>query len=155
MDLATIPHMTSLWNVPVGLSDHTLGIASSVVAVTLGACMIERHLTGSRGEPGPDSAFSLEPDEFRAMVSAVREAEVAVGGVRYGPTDDERKSLPFRRSIFVVAPIRAGEPFTPQNVRVIRPADGLPPRDLNRVLGRRAVSDVDAGTPLSWDLVGE
>lgn len=154
MDLATIPHMAALWDVPVGLSDHTLGTSAAAVAVALGACMVEKHLTGSRSEPGPDSTFSLEPHEFKAMVDAIREAESVVGGVRYGPTEDERKSLQFRRSVFVVEPVRAGEPFSPFNLRVIRPADGLSPGDLDRVIGRRAATDIEAGTPLSWDLVG-
>lgn len=154
MDLATIPHMADLWGVPIGLSDHTLGVASSVAAVALGACVIEKHVTLSRDDEGPDSAFSLEPDELRQLVAAVREVEAAVGHVRYGPTETERRSLPFRRSIFVVENIRAGDAFTLDNLRIIRPSDGLPPKDMEHVLGHRCARDVKAGTPLTWDLVG-
>lgn len=154
MDLATIPHMAALWDVPVGLSDHTVGIAATVAAVALGASLIEKHVTLSRANPGPDSAFSLEPEEFRQLVQAVRETEVSVGGVRYGPTVAEQKSLQFRRSIFVVVEVREGELFTDENLRIIRPANGLPPEDLERVLGRRSSEHIAAGTPLTWDLVG-
>lgn len=155
MDLRTIPDMVDRWRAPIGLSDHTLGVTAAVAAVALGACILEKHFTLSRDEPGPDSAFSLEPDEFAAMVVAVREANAAAGSVRYGPSPRERSSLAFRRSLFVVRDIRAGEPFTEENVRAIRPGHGLPPKERARVLGRRAAKDLDRGTPLTWDLVGE
>lgn len=153
MDLRAIPHMADTWDVPVGLSDHTLGIAASVAAVALGACVLEKHLTLTRSEPGPDNAFSLEPAEFRRLIEAVRETEAALGRVRYGPSPSERPSLAFRRSLFVVEDVRAGEPLTEQNVRSIRPADGLPPSALDEVLGRRAAVDIARGTPLAWSLV--
>lgn len=153
MDLRTIPDMIETWGVPVGLSDHTLGTTAAVVAVSLGASMIEKHITESRSVPGPDSAFSLEPAEFAAMVAAVREAEKALGEVRYGPSPSERASLAFRRSLFAVADIAAGEELTAANVRSIRPADGLPPAELHRVLGRKAASAIRRGTPLSWELL--
>lgn len=153
MDLQTIPHLAARFDVTPGLSDHTMGLAVPVAAVTLGARVIEKHLTLSRTEPGPDSAFSLEPEEFRAMVAAVRECEQSLGAVRYGPTADELPALRFRRSLFVVADIAAGEPFTELNVRAIRPAHGLHPRYHGEVLRRRARASVLAGTPLSWDLV--
>ncbi len=153
MNLRTITHLSEAFGLPVGLSDHTLGIAVPVAAVALGACIVEKHFTLSRADGGPDSAFSLEPDEFRAMVQAIREAERALGSVRYGPTEYERESLAFRRSLFVVRDMRAGEPFTEQNVRSIRPSHGLHPRYLDTILGRRASRDIKAGTPLSWDLV--
>jgi N-acetylneuraminate synthase len=153
MDLRTIPDMVDRWNVPVGLSDHTLGSTAAVVAVTLGACVLEKHITFSRQEPGPDSAFSLEPAEFAALVRAVRDAEASIGDVRYGPSASERASLGFRRSLFAVADIAGGEEFTEENVRSIRPGDGLPPADLPRVLGRRAARSIARGTPMSWDLV--
>lgn len=153
MNLRTIPHLREAFGVPVGLSDHTLGIAVPVAAATLGACIIEKHFTLSRADGGPDSAFSLEPKEFRAMVEAVRTVERALGAVRYGPTEHESESLPFRRSLFVVKDVKAGEPFTEDNVRSIRPAYGLHPRYLDVVLGRRASRDIPAGTPLSWELV--
>ncbi|MCZ7527696.1 MAG: pseudaminic acid synthase [Acidimicrobiia bacterium] len=153
MDLRTIPDMAERWGVPVGLSDHTLGTTVAVAAVALGACIVEKHLTLRRADGGPDGAFSLEPDELAALVGAIRETESALGAVRYGPAERERASLAFRRSLFVVSDVRAGEPFTPDNVRSIRPGDGLAPRHLDEVLGRRAACDVSRGTPLSWDLV--
>ena len=155
MNLRTIPHLMETFGVPAGLSDHTLGIAVPVAAVALGACLIEKHLTLSRATPGPDSAFSLEPDEFRAMVVAVRTAEQALGRVQDGPTSEEKASLAFRRSLYVVADVRAGERFTPANVRSIRPANGLSPKDLPALLGRRATRDIAAGTPLSWEMIAD
>jgi N-acetylneuraminate synthase len=154
MNLRTIPHLAEAFGVPAGLSDHTLGIAVPVAAVALGACIIEKHLTLSRSVPGPDSAFSLEPHEFKAMVEAVRTAEQAIGEVHYGVGPDEAKSRVFRRSLFAVKDVKAGEPFTPSNVRSIRPGHGLAPKLLPAVLGRKAVRAVAAGTPISWDLVG-
>lgn len=153
-DLRTIPHLAAAFGVIAGLSDHTLGTAVPVVAVSLGACIIEKHLTRSRAVPGPDSAFSLEPHELKQLVDAVRTAEQALGSVRYGPSERERASLQYRRSLFVVEDIRSGEPFTERNVRSIRPAHGLPPKELSRVLGRRATRDLERGTPLGWGDVG-
>lgn len=153
MNLRTIPDMQRRFRVPVGLSDHTLGIAAPVAAVALGACMIEKHFTLSRNVPGPDAAFSLEPAEFKSMVESVRMAERALGGVRYKPTPAEARSRQFRRSLFVIADIKVGEAFTTDNIRSIRPANGLHPRFLSTVLGRRAAVDIERGTPLSWDLV--
>jgi pseudaminic acid synthase len=155
MNLHTIPDMAVTFGVPVGLSDHTLDIAVPVAAVALGACIIEKHLTLSRQVPGPDSAFSLEPHEFKAMVGAVRSAERAMGTVNYGLRNDEKESRVFRRSLFVVEDVRAGEPFTPKNVRSIRPGSGLPPKHLPVVLGQQARTDIRRGTPLSWDLVAK
>jgi N-acetylneuraminate synthase len=124
-----------------------------VAAVALGACIVEKHLTLSRAVPGPDAAFSLEPAEFAAMVAAVRVAEQALGGVRFGPSAHEQASLPFRRSLFVVCDVAAGEAFTSDNVRSIRPASGLHPRHLPEILERRAARAIARGTPLTWDLV--
>jgi N-acetylneuraminate synthase len=154
MNLRTIPHLSQAFGVPAGLSDHTLGTAVPVAAVALGACVIEKHFTLSRATPGPDSAFSLEPHEFKQMVEAVRVAEQAVGEVHYGVTADDLKSRVFRRSLFVVADVKAGEKFTPANVRSIRPGHGLPPKFLPEVLGRAAARDLARGTPLSWDALG-
>lgn len=154
MDLRTIPDLAQSFGVVVGLSDHSMDVAVPVAAVSLGAAIVEKHLTLSRRDPGPDSAFSLEPGEFRTMVDAVRTAERALGGVRYGPTAHEHGSLTFRRSLFVVADVDEGQAFTPENVRSIRPADGLHPRALDEVLGRRATRAIARGTPLRWDLVG-
>ena len=154
MHLRTIPHLAEAFGVPAGLSDHTLGTAVPVAAVALGACIIEKHFTLSRAEGGPDAAFSLEPDEFSEMVSAVRTAEAALGQVNYTVSDKERQSRVFRRSLFVVRDMEQGEAFTPDNVRSIRPGYGLHTRYHDAVLGRRAVRDIARGTPLSWELVG-
>jgi len=155
MDLRTIPHLGEAFGVPTGLSDHTLGIAVPVAAVALGACIVEKHFTLSRDEPGPDSAFSMEPHEFKAMVQTVRTAEEALGTVHYGVGEREAISRVFRRSLFVVKDTEAGEAFTSENVRSIRPGYGLHTQHLDDVMGRRATRTVDRGTPLSWDLVGE
>jgi N-acetylneuraminate synthase len=153
MNLRTIPHMSQAFQVPVGLSDHTLGIAVPVAAVALGACLVEKHFTLSRNIPGPDSAFSLEPNEFKAMVEAIRIAEKAVGGIRYGGSPDEAKSRVFRRSLFVVEDMATGEIFQGKNVRSIRPGYGLAPRHLPEVFGHRATRNIAKGTPLTWDLI--
>jgi len=154
MNLRTIPHLAECFQVPVGVSDHTLDPAVPVAAVALGASIIEKHLTLSRAQPGPDSAFSLEPDEFRRMAEAVRAADRALGVVRYGATEHESPALRFRRSLFVVEEVKAGEPFASENVRSIRPADGLHTRYLDEVLGRPARCDIARGTPLAWSHVG-
>jgi pseudaminic acid synthase len=150
MNLRTISDMKERFSVPCGLSDHTLGIAVPVAAVALGACIVEKHLTLSRSTPGPDSAFSLEPHEFRSMVKAIRIAEKAVGQVSYEVTEKEKASRAFRRSLFVVHDIKAGEMFTEQNVRSIRPGYGLLPKHLPEVLGQRAACDILRGTPIAW-----
>lgn len=154
MNLHTIPHLAQAFGVPVGLSDHTLGVAVPVAAVALGACIVEKHFTLSRETPGPDSAFSLEPHEFRAMVEAIRITEKALGQVYYGIGQEEAKSRSFRRSLFVVKNIKAGEIFTVDNVRSIRPSYGLPPKHLEDVLGRKAARDIERGTPLTWECTG-
>ncbi|HXX02302.1 MAG TPA: N-acetylneuraminate synthase family protein, partial [Candidatus Acidoferrales bacterium] len=153
MNLTTIPELARRFGVPVGLSDHTLGIAVPVAAVALGACIIEKHLTLSRSEPGPDSAFSLEPEEFRAMVDAVRVAEKALGEVHFGFSPHEASSRVFRRSLFVVCDIKQGEVFTAQKVRSIRPGYGLHTRHLTEILGQHAARDIERGTPFSWDMI--
>jgi len=153
MNLRTIPEMAQRFHVPVGLSDHTLGITAAVAAVALGACIIEKHLTLSRATPGPDSAFSLEPDEFKSMVDSVRSAEKALGDVYFGYSEKEQASRRFRRSLFVVEDVKQGEVFSSKNVRSIRPADGLHTRYLAQVLGKRAARDIERGTPMSWDLM--
>jgi pseudaminic acid synthase len=153
MNLRTIPDLAATFGVPVGLSDHTTGIVAPVAAVALGASIVEKHFTFSRAVPGPDSAFSLEPDEFKAMVEAIRATEKALGSVRYGPGAAEMKSRAFRRSLFVVADVKSGERLTEKNVRSIRPAQGLHPRHLSEVIGRSAKGDIESGTPLSWDIV--
>ena len=154
-NLATIPELARRFECPAGLSDHTMGIAVPVAAVALGACIIEKHLCLRRADGGPDGAFSLEPEEFKAMVDAVRTAEKALGSPQFAPGERESNSLRFRRSLFVVEDVKQGELFTQKNVRSIRPFDGLHPRHLNEVLGRRAASDIERGTPLSWNLVAQ
>lgn len=148
MNLRTIPHLSGAFGVPVGLSDHSLCVEVPVAAVTLGACIIEKHLTLSRKDPGPDSAFSLEPAEFKAMVNAVRTTERALGRVAYEVSQRESKSRIFRKSLFVVRDIRAGEAFTADNVRPIRPGSGLSPSYLPRILGSLATRDLVRGMPL-------
>jgi N-acetylneuraminate synthase len=155
MDLATIPDMARRWSAPVGLSDHTLGTTAAVAAVALGACALEKHVTLSRDEPGPDASFSLEPDELRATVAAVREASAALGSVRYGPSPAEARSAAFRRSLFVVRDVAAGAVVTADDVRALRPADGLAPRHLDDVVGRRAAVAIPRGTPLAWALLSD
>jgi N-acetylneuraminate synthase len=153
MSLRTIPHMSETFRVPVGLSDHTLGIAVPVAAVALGSCIVEKHFTLSRSDGGPDSAFSLEPHEFKAMVDSVRVTEKASGDVRYGASDHEQESLAFRRSLFAVEDIPAGSTFTEQNVRSVRPGHGLHPRHLPDLPGKKAARDIKRGTPLTWDMI--
>ncbi len=145
--------MAERWGVPVGLSDHTLGETVAVGAVALGACIVEKHMTLSRDDSSPDSAFSLDKDGFRAMVDAIRVAELALGQPVVGPTEQERESRRFRRSLFVVEDIAGGEAFTATNVRSIRPADGLHTRYYEAIVGRRAAHEIKRGTPLAWDLV--
>ncbi len=153
MNLRTIPEMARRFGVPIGLSDHSMGIVAPVAAVALGACIVEKHFTLSRSVPGPDSSFSLEPHEFKAMVDAVRSAEKALGAVHFGLSDKEKASRAFRRSLFVVRDIERGSPFTDENVRSIRPGDGLHPRHLTEVLGKCAARGIKRGTPLTWECV--
>jgi pseudaminic acid synthase len=151
MNLRTIPDLAARFEVPAGLSDHTLGIAVPVAAVALGACIVEKHFTLSRGVPGPDSAFSLEPNEFKQMVEAIRTAEKALGRVSYELTKGEAASRAFRRSLFVVKDVKTGELFTEENVRSIRPGHGLAPRHLEMVVGRKAKKALRRGEPLKWE----
>jgi pseudaminic acid synthase len=153
MNLKTIADLAERFKLPVGLSDHSLEVAVPITAVALGAHIIEKHLTITRSVPGPDSAFSLEPDEFKAMVLAVRISEKAMGKVCYEVTQNETASRSFRRSLFIVEDIKRGELFTAENVRSIRPGCGLHPRNLNGILGKCAACDIEHGTPLSWGLI--
>jgi N-acetylneuraminate synthase len=155
MNLRTIPELERRFHVPVGLSDHTMGVAVPIAAVSLGACIIEKHLTLSRSDGGPDSAFSLEPAEFKTMVDEVRTVEKALGRVHFGVSEREGSSRVFRRSLFAVRDLKSGEPFTSENIRSIRPGHGLHTRHLPEVLGKRAAVDIGRGTPLSWDLVNQ
>jgi pseudaminic acid synthase len=155
MNLWTIPHMAEAFGVPTGLSDHTLGITVPVVAVALGACIIEKHFTLSRKDSGPDCAFSLEPHEFKEMVDAIRIAKKALGKISYEINEKQKESRVFRRSLFVVKDINKGEKFTNDNVRSIRPGHGLHTRYLKDITGKIAIRDIKLGNPFTWELVGE
>ncbi len=150
-NLRTIPVLAEAFGCPIGLSDHTMGVGASVAAVALGACVIEKHFTLSRAEGGVDAAFSLEPHELKLLVDETARAHQALGTVQLCVQASEEKSRMFKRSIYVAQPIAAGEEFTADNLRIIRPGDGLLPRYWDVVLGRRAVRDLRPGTPLGWD----
>jgi len=152
-DLRTIPHMAEAFGVPAGLSDHTHGVAVPVAAVALGAVVIEKHFTLSRADGGVDADFSLEPHELKAMVEACRVAHAALGGIDYALKPSEAGGRAFRRSLYVVADVAAGEPLTEANVRSIRPGLGLPPKHLPDVLGRCAARDLQRGEPLDWTMM--
>ena len=152
-NLSRIPDMIDRFDVPVGISDHTLGGFLPAIAVSMGASIVEKHFTKSKKIPGPDSAFSMEPDEFSEMVQKVRLAEKAMGSVTYELTEKEKSSKVFRRSLFAVQEIKTGEAFTKENIRSIRPGFGLPPKYLGAVLGKTAARTMAKGTPLSWELI--
>ncbi|OLS21885.1 MAG: Pseudaminic acid synthase [Candidatus Heimdallarchaeota archaeon LC_3] len=152
-NLKTIPNMYDTFKVPIGLSDHTIGITIPVAAVTLGACIVEKHFTLSRANDGPDSKFSLEPSEFKEMVDAVRTAEKSLGSVTYSPAGKETSSKNFRRSLFIVQDVKKGEEFTTENIRSIRPSDGLHTKYYESIIGKKSRKDVSRGTPLKWDLI--
>ena len=155
INLRTISHLAETFGVVSGLSDHTLGIAVPVAAVAQGAVIVEKHLALSRQKDGPDNSFSLEPHEFKSMVDAIREAEKAMGRISYSMTDQEKTSRVFRRSLFIVKNIHIGDFFSEDNIRSIRPGYGLHPRYLKTIIGRRVIRDLDRGTPLAWEHVGE
>ncbi|HEX4812107.1 MAG TPA: pseudaminic acid synthase [Nonomuraea sp.] len=152
-NLRALPLLAEVTGEVVGVSDHTPGIGVPVAAVALGACLIEKHVTVSRADGGVDAAFSLEPGELAALVEESRRAWEALGSPALGPRASEREGLRFRRSLYVVRDVRAGEVVSAANVRSIRPAGGLPPDAIGDVLGRRFVRDAPMGTPLSWDLI--
>lgn len=152
-NLRTIPHLAEAFGVAVGLSDHTHGVAVPVAAAALGAVVIEKHFTLSRAEGGVDSAFSLEPAEFKAMADSVRTAWAALGRVHYGVEPSEAGGRDYRRSLYVVADVPAGAPLTADNVRSIRPGFGMEPKQLPAVLGRRAARALKRGDPLRWDML--
>jgi N-acetylneuraminate synthase len=152
-NILTIPHLRNLFHVQVGLSDHTLGIGVALASVALGATLIEKHFTISRADGGVDAAFSLEPDELKALVIESERAWQALGEVSYGLTDKERASIQFRRSLYIVADMKAGEKFSEHNLRAIRPGLGLPPKYFDVFLGKTAATDISHGTPASWELL--
>ena len=152
-NVRTIPHLRELFGCEVGLSDHSMGVGVSVAAVALGATVVEKHFTLDRGAGGVDASFSLEPLELASLVVETERAWQAMGQVHYGVTEAERKSLVYRRSLYVTADMAAGEPFTPANLRAIRPGLGLPPKHTDSILGRHAGRAIKRGTPLDWSLV--
>ena len=153
-NLLTIPHMRDLFDCEVGLSDHTLGIGVGVASVALGATVIEKHFTLRRADGGVDSAFSMEPEEIQALVVETKRAWEALGCINYGSTEAEKKSRAFRRSLYIVMDLKAGDVLTPDNVRALRPGFGLPPKYLEQVTGMTVRSDVKRGTAVEWALFG-
>jgi pseudaminic acid synthase len=154
MNLAAIPHLSKAFNVVTGLSDHSRSPAVPVTAVALGASIIEKHFTLDRDHGGPDASFSLEPDELREMIEQVRQAEAAIGQVRYGPSDAEVGNTSYRKSVFVIDDVECGERLSLKNLKVIRPGHGLAPKHLETVIGRKASKKIVRGTPLDWTMVG-
>ncbi|RUL54195.1 pseudaminic acid synthase [Lysinibacillus antri] len=153
-NILTIPHMKQLFeDVQVGLSDHTLGIGVAVASVALGATVIEKHFTLSRADGGVDSAFSMEPAEMKALVEESERAWQALGKVKYGPTEKEKSSLKFRRSIYVSRDIKPGELFSEANIKIVRPGYGLEPKFIEYIVGKTSKLDIKRGTPLSWELI--
>jgi len=152
-NLRTIPHLAQLFDVPVGLSDHTMGVGASVAAVALGASVIEKHFTLRRADGGVDASFSLEPPELKLLVEESERAFLALGHIQYGVQQAENKSRLFKRSIYVAQDVQPGEAFTKENLRVIRPNNGLEPKYLDQILGRTAKTAIKAGTPLTWELL--
>lgn len=148
MHIANIPDMREKFRVPVGLSDHSAGDIAAIVAVSMGACVVEKHMCLSRNIPNPDAAFSMEPAEFKKMVDDIRDALEIKGKVQYGPTEKEEDNLKFRRSLFAVKEIHAGDTFTEENVRSIRPSNGLKPIYLKELLGKKAKRDIPYGMPI-------
>jgi len=153
-NINTIPHLRDLFGCEVGLSDHTMGVGVSVASVALGASVIEKHFTLARADGGVDSAFSLEPEEMKALVVETERAWQALGHVSYGPTEAERPSLKFRRTLYVTEDMAPGDVFTERNLRAIRPGSGLPPKFLELFMGKRIAIGAARGTPVSWQLLG-
>lgn len=151
--LATIPHMRELFKCHIGLSDHTMGIGAAVAAVALGARVVEKHFTLRRADGGVDSTFSIEPEELKNLVIESERAFLAMGQVFYGVQEAEKKSLRFKRSLYVVKDVKAGDTFTADNLRVIRPGDGMQPKFYETILGKTASRDIKAGTPLTWEVL--
>lgn len=152
-NLRTIPHMKELFKCNVGLSDHTLGIGAAVASIALGATVIEKHFTLSRADGGVDSAFSLEPEEMKLLVRECNTAWQAMGGISYNTQEQEKKSLQFRRSLYIVEDLKKGEALTEKNLRSIRPGLGLPPKYYDVLLGKKVNKDIFRGTKVSWDLI--
>ncbi|MBI5140156.1 MAG: pseudaminic acid synthase [Candidatus Vogelbacteria bacterium] len=154
-NILTIPDMRRRFDCQVGLSDHTLGIGAAVASVALGAAIIEKHFTLSRAEGSVDAAFSMEPDEFSRLVKETKQAWQSLGKISYGPTEQEKASLVFRRSLYVVQDMKAGDTFTRDNLRPIRPGFGLPPKYFDELLGKKVKTNVKKGAPITWELIDE
>lgn len=152
-NIRTIPHMSELFNIQVGLSDHTMGIGTAMASIALGATVIEKHFTLSRADGGVDASFSSEPAEFQALVQESERAWKSLGTIHYGATDKEKPSLMYRRSLYVVRDMKAGDLFTKENLRAIRPGYGLAPQYYDILLGKSVKKDVSKGTPAHWDLL--
>ena len=153
INLRTIPHMQEAFKCHIGLSDHTMGIGVSIASVAMGACVIEKHFTLRRSDGGVDSAFSMEPEEMERLVKESHNAFLSLGKISYDIAEEEKKSLRYKRSIYSGKDIEAGEAFTVENLRVIRPADGLESKYYDLILGKKASKAIKAGTPLSWDII--
>jgi N-acetylneuraminate synthase len=152
-NVLTIAHMRELFQCEVGLSDHTMGVGVSVAAVAQGATVIEKHFTLCRADGGVDSAFSLEPEEMTQLVIETERAWQSLGHIQYGPTEAEKPSMKFRRSLYIAEDMKAGDVLTPRNLRSVRPGMGLPPKCYEQLLGRRVLSELKKGTPASWGLI--
>lgn len=155
MNLATMVDMKNKFGCIVGLSDHSMGAVGAISAVALGAGVIEKHFCLSRNIENPDSSFSMEPEEFSQMVKDIRMAELAKGDVKYGCTENEKSSYVCRKSIFVTEDIAAGETFTEKNIRVIRPGHGLHPREYYNIIGKKAIRDIERGTPMRKEYIND
>jgi N-acetylneuraminate synthase len=153
-NISTIPHLRDLFDCSVGLSDHTMGVGVAVAAVALGARVVEKHFTLRRADGGVDSTFSMEPEEMALLVCESERAFQAMGSIMYGPTEKEKNSLQFRRSIFIASDTHAGEALTTKNLRIVRPGSGLAPKFYDVVLGKTLKHDAKKGTPLRWDMLG-
>lgn len=152
-NISTIPHLKNLFGYQVGLSDHTLGIGAAIAATTLGATLIEKHFTLDRSKGGADAAFSLEPSEMKSLVAETGHAWSALGEIKYGPTEKEKKSLQFRRSLYIAQDVTSGEVLTPENMRIVRPGFGLAPKYYDFLLGKKIVKSANKGTPVTWNLI--
>ncbi|MDQ0350241.1 N-acetylneuraminate synthase [Alkalibacillus filiformis] len=153
-NLSTIPHMQQLFGYQVGLSDHTLGVGVPVASVALGATVIEKHFTLARADGGVDAEFSLEPNEFKTLVEETKRAWQSIGKIQYGPISEEKNSKQLRRSVYITKDLKAGEVLNQNNIRIIRPGYGLPPKYFKTLIGKRVNQDVRCGTPTSWNLIG-
>lgn len=153
-NILTIPHMRDLFNCEIGLSDHTLGVGVAVASIALGATIIEKHFTLSRAEGGVDSAFSLEPDEFKTLVTETARAHESLGRINYGSTASEQSSKVFRRSLYISQNMKAGDVLTKDNMRIVRPGFGLHPRYYEKLLGRKVNQTANKGSPLTWEIIG-